>query len=84
MSRSDMAFQLAADAAMLLASARETAAMGKRPGVRRLHLHGSGLGNGGMPVWQHEMGHAGPVGTGSFAKGDEEAALEAFRNAFTV
>ena len=30
------------------------------------------------------MGYAGPVGMEAFAKGDEEAALEAFRNAFTV
>ena len=30
------------------------------------------------------MGYSGPVGLESFAKGDEEAALEAFRAAFTV
>jgi hydroxypyruvate isomerase len=30
------------------------------------------------------MGYSGPVGLESFAKGDEEAALEAFRTAFTV
>ena len=30
------------------------------------------------------MGYAGPVGMEAFAKGDEEAALEAFRTAFTV
>ncbi len=30
------------------------------------------------------MGYAGPVGLESFAKGDEEAALEAFRTAFSV
>ena len=30
------------------------------------------------------MGYAGPVGLESFAMGDEEAALEAFRKAFTV
>jgi hydroxypyruvate isomerase len=30
------------------------------------------------------MGYAGPVGLESFAKGDEEAALTAFRTAFTV
>jgi hydroxypyruvate isomerase len=30
------------------------------------------------------MGYAGPVGLESFAKGDEEKALAAFRNAFTV
>ena len=37
-------------AAMLLASARETAAVGKRLGVARLNLHGTGLGDGGRPV----------------------------------
>jgi hydroxypyruvate isomerase len=31
-----------------------------------------------------DMGYDGPVGLESFAKGDEEAALEAFRTAFTV
>jgi len=31
-----------------------------------------------------DMGYFGPVGMEAFAKGDEEAALEAFRNAFTV
>ena len=30
------------------------------------------------------MGYAGPVGMEAFAQGDEEAALEAFRYAFTV
>ena len=30
------------------------------------------------------MGYSGPVGMEAFAKGDEEAALEAFRTAFTV
>jgi hydroxypyruvate isomerase len=30
------------------------------------------------------MGYSGPVGLESFARGDEEAALEAFRSAFTV
>jgi hydroxypyruvate isomerase len=30
------------------------------------------------------MGYAGPVGMEANAKGDEEAALEAFRAAFTV
>lgn len=30
------------------------------------------------------MGYSGPVGLESFAKGDEEAALEAFRSAFSV
>lgn len=44
---------------MLLASARETAAVGKRLGVDRLNLHGTGLGDGGIPIPQH----------GSFAPG---------------
>ncbi|MHA3978822.1 TIM barrel protein [Halovulum sp. GXIMD14794] len=35
---------------MLLASARETALVGKRLGVARLNLHGTGLGDGGRPV----------------------------------
>jgi hydroxypyruvate isomerase len=34
---------------MLLASARETAEIGKRIGVARLNLHGTGLGDGGRP-----------------------------------
>ena len=37
-------------AAMLLASARETAAVGKRLGVHRLNLHGTGLGDRGIPI----------------------------------
>ena len=37
---------------MLLASARETAEVGKRLGVRLLNLHGTGLGEGGIPVVQ--------------------------------
>lgn len=37
-------------ARMLLASARETARIGKRLGVARLNLHGTGLGDGGRPV----------------------------------
>ena len=41
-------------AEMLLASARETADIGERLGVERLNLHGTGLGDGGIPVWQHE------------------------------
>jgi hydroxypyruvate isomerase len=41
-------------AEMLLASARETAQVGKRLGVDRLNLHGTGLGEGGIPIWQHE------------------------------
>lgn len=38
---------------MLLASARETAQVGKRLGVDRLNLHGTGLGEAGIPIWQH-------------------------------
>ncbi len=34
----------------LLRSARETAQIGKRLGVQRLNLHGTGLGEGGLPV----------------------------------
>lgn len=37
-------------AAELLATARETAQVGKRLGVARLNLHGTGLGDGGLPV----------------------------------
>ncbi|MBE3636833.1 TIM barrel protein [Mangrovicoccus algicola] len=37
-------------AAELLRSARETAQVGKRLGVQRLNLHGTGLGEGGLPV----------------------------------
>lgn len=40
---------------MLLASARETAQVGKRLGVDRLNLHGTGLGDGGIPIRQHEV-----------------------------
>ncbi|WP_330647034.1 TIM barrel protein [Thioclava sp. FTW29] len=39
---------------LLLASARETIKVGKRLGVRRLNLHGTGLGEGGLPIWRHE------------------------------
>src|SRR5687767_2136121 len=39
-------------AEMLLASARETAQVGKRLGVQRLNLHGTGLGQGGIPIAQ--------------------------------
>jgi hydroxypyruvate isomerase len=35
---------------MLLESARETAQVGKRLGVARLNLHGTGLGKGGIPI----------------------------------
>jgi hydroxypyruvate isomerase len=34
----------------LLRTARETAQVGKRLGVQRLNLHGTGLGDGGLPV----------------------------------
>ncbi len=37
-------------AAELLATAKETVAVGKRLGVARLNLHGTGLGEGGLPV----------------------------------
>ena len=37
-------------AAELLRTARETAQVGKRLGVARLNLHGTGLGDGGLPV----------------------------------
>ncbi len=39
-------------AGMLLKSARETAQVGKRLGVARLNLHGTGLGDGGIPIAQ--------------------------------
>jgi hydroxypyruvate isomerase len=44
-----------AGAEMLLKSARETAQIGKRLGVDRLNLHGTGLGDGGIPIWQHDV-----------------------------
>lgn len=37
---------------MLVASARETAQVGKRLGVARLNLHGTGLGDRGLPIPQ--------------------------------
>ena len=40
----------AAGADQLLASARETAQVGKRLGVHRLNLHGTGLGDMGVPI----------------------------------
>lgn len=43
----------------LLASTRETAKIGKRLGVHRLNLHGTGLGDMGIPIPQ----------IGSFAPG---------------
>ncbi len=44
-----------AGADALIASARETAQVGKRLGVDRLNLHGTGLGEGGIPEWQHDV-----------------------------
>ena len=35
----------------LLDSARETLEVGKRLGVDRLNLHGTGLCDGGIPIW---------------------------------
>ncbi len=43
---------------MLLKSARETAQIGKRLGVHRLNLHGTGLGDQGLPIQQ--MAHVAP------------------------
>lgn len=42
-------------AAELLRTARETAQVGKRLGVQRLNLHGTGLGEGGLPVQPIEV-----------------------------
>ncbi len=42
-------------AEMLLRSARETAQIGKRLNVERLNLHGTGLGDGGIPICQHDV-----------------------------
>lgn len=39
---------------MLLKSAAQTLKVGKRLGVDRLNLHGTGLGDGGIPIWQHD------------------------------
>lgn len=39
----------------LLRSARETAQVGKRLGIQRLNLHGTGLGEGGLPVQPIEV-----------------------------
>lgn len=39
----------------LLATARQTAQVGKRLGVARLNLHGTGLGDGGLPVLPIEV-----------------------------
>lgn len=40
---------------MLLNSARRTAEVGKRLGVARLNLHGTGLGEGGIPIAQTDV-----------------------------
>ncbi|WP_340301807.1 TIM barrel protein [Roseobacter sp. HKCCD7870] len=53
-------------AEILLASARETAQVGKRLGVHRLNLHGTGLGDGGLPIPQHS----------TFAPGSEQRARD--------
>ncbi|WP_112996358.1 TIM barrel protein [Hyphomicrobiales bacterium] len=42
-------------AAELLETARQTARIGKRLGVQRLNLHGTGLGEGGLPVQPIEV-----------------------------
>lgn len=42
-------------AAELLRTARETAKVGKRLGVQRLNLHGTGLGDRGLPVQPTEV-----------------------------
>ncbi|KUM27522.1 hydroxypyruvate isomerase [Mesorhizobium loti] len=42
-------------AAELIKTARETAQVGKRLGVARLNLHGTGLGEGGLPVTPVEL-----------------------------
>jgi len=47
-------------AEMLLASARETAEVGKRLGVRLLNLTGTSLGDGGIPLVQTEV-ETGPM-----------------------
>lgn len=44
-----------AGAAMLLASARDAVEVGKRLGVARLNLHGTGLGDQGIPVVQSDV-----------------------------
>jgi hydroxypyruvate isomerase len=52
--------------AMLLASAAETAKVGKRLGAQRLNLHGTGLGDQGIPIPQ----------IGAFAPGMEQRARD--------
>ncbi|MER9881924.1 TIM barrel protein [Mesorhizobium sp. M0118] len=51
---------------MLLASATETAKVGKRLGVHRLNLHGTGLGDMGIPILK----------IGAFAPGMEQRARD--------
>lgn len=53
-------------AAMLVASARETVEVGKRLGVQRLNLHGTGLGDRGIPI---------PL-IGAFSPGAEQRARD--------
>ncbi|QPZ92867.1 TIM barrel protein [Thioclava electrotropha] len=53
-------------AEILLRSVRETVAVGKRLSVDRLNLHGTGLGDGGIPIPQH----------GSFAPGSFQRACD--------
>lgn len=43
---------------LLIASARETVQIGKRLGVHRLNLHGTGLGDQGLPIQQ--LAHVAP------------------------
>ncbi|MER9600538.1 hydroxypyruvate isomerase, partial [Mesorhizobium sp. M0244] len=45
---------------MLLKSALETARVGKRLGIARLNLHGTGLGEGGIPIVKSEV-ETGPM-----------------------
>ena len=52
--------------AMLLASVKQTAQIGKRLGVQRLNLHGTGLGDRGIPLPQ----------IGAFAPGMEQRARD--------
>lgn len=40
---------------MLLKSAAETLEVGKRLGVHRLNLHGTGLGDEGIPIWKNDV-----------------------------
>ncbi|WP_333818391.1 TIM barrel protein [Tabrizicola sp.] len=54
---------------MLLASARETAKVGKRLGVHRLNLHGTGLGDMGVPIPK----------IGAFSPGMEQRARDTLR-----